>query len=83
MAHQDATADEGNLWNPAQKAQDFHTLLAEVLAGYVELQNTGFVFDFWYRGTLYKDIEFILFVPFFKCDTDEADKLCGAYTSRG
>jgi hypothetical protein len=84
MAHQDTTPDEGILEeNPVCKAQDFHTLLSELLAGFVELQNTGFVFDLFYKGKLHKDIEFIPFVPFFKCDTDEADKLCGAYTSRG
>jgi len=84
MAHQDATTNEGDLGtNPACKAQDFHTLLDAVLEGFVELQNTGFIFDFQYKGILYKDVEFIPFVPFFKCDTDEADRLCGAFTSRG
>jgi len=25
----------------------------------------------------------VFFVPFIRCNTDEADKLCGSYTSRG
>ena len=79
-----ATTDEGAVdKNPVAKAQDFHTLLAEVLEGFVEIQKTGFVFDLFYKGKLHKDVEFIPFVPFFKSDTEEADKLCGSYTSRG
>ena len=31
---------------------------------------------------MYNDIEFVIFTPFFKVDGDEADKLCGKYTSR-
>jgi len=30
----------------------------------------------------FNDVEFVFFVPFIRCDTDEADKLCGAYTNR-
>jgi len=83
MAHQNAAPDEGNL-NATQrpKAQDFHAMLAEILEGFVTLQETGFIWDLFYKGKLYEGIEFIPYVPFIACDTDEADRLCGAYTSR-
>ena len=64
------------------KAQDFHTMLDCLLTSYVEVQNNGFVWDLRYRGETYKDIEFVPFVMFVKCDTEEADVLCGSYTSR-
>ena len=64
------------------KAQDFHTMLETLLSSYVEVQNNGFIWDLRYRGKTYKDIEFVPFVMFVKCDTDEADVLCGSYKSR-
>lgn len=66
----------------AVKAQDFHTMLKAILESFVELQRTGFLWDLVYKGKLYKGIEFVLFVPFVKCDTEEADLLCGKYTVR-
>jgi hypothetical protein len=59
-------------------------MLDVILASYVKLQKTGGIkWDFVYNGKIYKGVEFIFFVPFIRCDTDEADKLCGKYTSRG
>ena len=58
-------------------------MLDMILASYVKIQETGFVWDLFYNGKLYEDIEFIPFVPFIKCDTDEADVLAGSYKSRG
>ena len=68
--------------DPAVKAQDFHTMLSTILKSFVELQRTGFVWDLAYRGKVYKNVEFVIFVPFVKCDTEEADILCGKYTCR-
>ena len=64
------------------KAQDFHTVLSVILESFVELQRTGFVWDLVYKGKEYKGIEFVIFVPFVKCDTEEGDLLCGKYTVR-
>ena len=64
------------------KAQDFHTMLAVILESFVELQRTGFYWDLVYKGILYKNIEFVPFVAFVKCDTEEADLLCGKYLCR-
>ena len=83
MAHQDYIEGEGNFDNnKVEKAQDYHAMLACILSGYVELQRTGFTWDLFYRGNLYKDIEFVLFTPFLKLDTKEADKACGSYEAR-
>ena len=69
--------------NEAVKAQDMHAMLDKILESFVEIQDRGFKWDLFYNGTVYKDVEFIPYVPFIKCDTDEADKLCGSYRSRG
>lgn len=74
--------EEDALVDGAVKAQDFHTMLKAILESFVELQRTGFVWDLVYRGKVYHDIEFVIFVPFVKCDTEEADLLCGKYTVR-
>ena len=66
----------------ACKAQDFHTMLDCLLTSYVEVQNNGFIWDLRYRGKTCNDIEFVPFLMFVKCDTDEADLLCGSYKSR-
>ena len=63
-------------------AQDFHTMLRVILESFVELQRTGFVWDLVYKGKLYKNIRFKIFVPFVKCDTEEADMLCGKFKVR-
>jgi hypothetical protein len=64
------------------KAQDFHTMLECLLSSFVDVQNNGFIWDLRYRGKTYHGIEFVPFVVFVKCDTDEADLLCGSYKSR-
>ena len=65
------------------KAQDLHSILAKILEPYRKMQDCGgFVWDLSYGGKYLQEIEFIPYVHMIKCDTDEADKLCGAYTSR-
>mgnify|MGYP003444920977 FL=1 len=59
---------EGEGEDGAVKAQDFHTMLKAILASFVELQCTGFVWDLYYNGKLYKNIHFVIFVPFVKCE---------------
>ena len=66
----------------AVEAQDLHSILALILESMLPLQENGFRWDFFYNGKLYKDIEFIPFVPFISGNTAEADKLCGKYLSR-
>ena len=64
------------------KAQDLHAMLAKVIRKYLELQESGFKWDLFYNGTCHKNVEFVLFTPFLKLDSDEAEKICGKYTSR-
>ena len=83
MAHPDALDDEGfEVDKSVPKAQDLHTMLAKILDSYVELQESGFLWDLHYKNNIYRDVEFVLYTPFFKVDGDEAEKLCGKYTSR-
>jgi hypothetical protein len=65
------------------KAQDAHRIMAAILQSYLKLQEEGMIWDYKYRGKVYKNLELVFFVAFFKCDGDEADKLCGHYRSRG
>ena len=77
--------DEGthDITEDACKAQDFHTMLESLLFSYLEVQTNGFIWDLRYRGKTYRNIEFVPFIMFIKADTQEADLLCGSYTSRG
>ena len=67
----------------SENAQDFHAMIDCILEGLVDLQEHGFIWDFAYKGKLYKDVNFKIFVPFVKCDNQEADKLAGKYLARG
>ena len=77
---EDSHSDEDE--DGSVKAQDFHTMLRAILKSFVELQRTGFVWDLVYNGKLYRNIHFVIFVTFVKCDTEEADLLCGKYLTR-
>ena len=81
----DLTDDEDYEVDPAlpvTKAQDFHTMLDCLLETFREVQTNGFMWDLRYRGKTYKDIEFVPFCIFIKCDAEEGDLLCGSYTHR-
>ena len=64
------------------KRQDFHAQLDCILKGLNELIETGFLWDIKHKGVLYRDVHLIPFVPYIKCDTKEADDLCGKYQMR-
>ena len=79
----DMDEDEGNEATINVTApQDLHTMLEVIWDEFIKIQETGFVWDLMYKGKEYQGIEFQLFTPFIKCDTDEADRLAGSYTSR-
>jgi len=63
--------------------QDFHSILAVIFESMIPLQMNGFVWNFHYKGILYEGVEFIPFVPYICCDTEEANRLCGSYISGG
>ena len=84
MYHQNALEEEGQATdNKVCKAQDLHCMLREILSDYVKLQAKGFIWNLPYQNSVYNNIHFVLFTPFLKVDGDEAEKLCGKYTSRG
>ena len=63
-------------------AQDFHSLMDVILESYRELESETMLWDLNYRGKLHKDVELVFYLSFVKCDTSEADKLCGQFRSR-
>jgi len=71
-----------NKTDALQKCQDLHAMLDHILEGLVKIQKEGLTWDLIYNGRSFRGVEFVFFVPFIRCDTDEADKLCGSYTNR-
>ena len=71
-----------NAEEDVQKTQDLHAMLAVIFEQYLKIQDTGFIWDLHYQNNLYKDVEFVLFTPFFKLDTEEAEKICRKCTLR-
>ena len=74
--------DTSHYFQKEHPTQDLHYILAEILKTYRQTEQRGMVWDYKYRGKLYKNVELVFFSIFMKCDTDEADKLCGSYTNR-
>ena len=62
--------------------QDYHNILATILEDFTEIMEKGFEWDLLYNGKRYDGIQFVPYVHFIKCDTEEADKLAGKYGSR-
>ena len=84
IAYHEMLQNEGQIADKEyHKAQDLHTMIAAILKSYQQIQQKGLIWDLVYNGKIYKGVELVFFIPFIKCDTDEADKLCGSYTSRG
>lgn len=81
----DATSDEEDeeVDEEDDKAADYHAILSVLLESVKELISDGMSVDINYKGKLYKDCELVFFIPFVKCDGDEADKLCCSFRSRG
>ena len=75
--------DEGESvkFDEAGSAQDFHAIMEVILESFLEVQKHGFKWNLRYCGKSHK-VEFIPYVIFVKCDTQEADSLCGAYLVR-
>ena len=80
---EDNEGEDAEAETKPQKAEDYHCLLSAILESYRELEQEGMLFDFKYRGKVHKNVELLFYVHCVKCDTDEADKLCLSYRSRG
>jgi hypothetical protein len=79
---EDLEAGQVKAKKKAIKPQDLHEILDVVLESYIKIQDTGFYWDLRYKKKVYENIEFVLFTPNLRVDTDEANKLCGHYSSR-
>jgi len=66
----------------AHQAQDYHSILAKLLESYRELEGESMLWDLSYGGKVYKEVELVFYTAFIKCDTKEADKLCGRYGTK-
>ena len=73
---------EDGLVDPADKSQDLHAILEVILQSYKQMEQDGMVWDYVYNGKTYHDLELVFYIPFVKCDGEEADKLCGKYLTR-
>jgi hypothetical protein len=78
----DEEGADGTVEDEVDKAADYHAILAVLLESLFALIAEGMIVDIYYKKRLYKDCELVFFVPFVKCDGDEADKLCCSYRSR-
>ena len=58
-------------------------MLDALLSSYRQVEKDGFMWNLHYRGNHYLVVEFVPFILFVKGDTQEHDKHCGKYTSRG
>lgn len=74
--------DEGIISKKVKPAQDLHAMLAVVFKSFLALQKSGLMWHLYYRKKVFRFVHFVIFVPFIKADTDEAEKFCGKYTSR-
>lgn len=75
------TNDNKTPYDKSGTPKDLHKMLDIILESFREVQKKGFLWDLRYRGKTY-EVEFIPYVIFMKCDTQEGDFLCGSYTSR-
>jgi hypothetical protein len=78
---EDLEAGQVKAKKKAIKPQDLHEILDVVLESYIKIQDTGFYWDLRNKKKVYENIEFVLLTPNLCVDTDEADKLCGHYSS--
>lgn len=65
-----------------ENVEDLHAMIGVIFQSMAPIQKRGFMWDMPYKGTIYRNIHFKIFIPFVKCDNTEADKLCGKYQMR-
>ena len=64
------------------KPQDFHFMLSVILASYKRLQRRGMIWDMVFNSKVWPGIHYKFYIPIVRCDTEEADQLCGKYKPR-
>ena len=78
----DAATEDPSDKSVTGKEQDWQAILSATLESYRNFEKDGFVFDYRFMGKTYRNVDMLGYVPFWKADTEEADKLCGHYLSR-
>ena len=65
-----------------ENVEDLHAMIGVIFESMDPIIRRGFVWDLPCKGVVYRNIHFIVFIPFVKCDNTEADKLVGKYQMR-
>jgi hypothetical protein len=79
----DHSSDADSVFGIGQEnVEDLHAMISVILESMEPIQRRGFMWDQAYRGVIYRNILYKIFVPFVKCDNVEAEKLCGKYQIR-
>ena len=82
LSHYAPTEEQDDDPSCVSKSQDLHSMLNVFLNSYKRMEETGMDWDLRYKGKTH-EIHLVFYVAFIKGDTEEHDKHCGAYTSRG
>jgi len=65
----------------AHEGQDWHYILMHLLQTYRQMENDGMLWPYRHKDKIH-DMELVFYLAYIKCDGDEADKICGKYTTR-
>ena len=83
MVYDEGDSDAESLYGVGkEKKQDFHAMLAAFLEPFGPLFDRGFLWDQPYKGVLYRDIHYHLYISHVRCDNKEAEDICGKYGMR-
>jgi hypothetical protein len=76
----DHSSDAESIYGIGEKnVEDMHAMIGVILESLEPIQRRGFMWDQAYRGVIYRNILYKIFVPYVKCDNAEANKLCAKY----
>ena len=79
----DHSSDAESIYGIGEKNfEDMHAMIGVILESLEPVQRRGFLWDQAYRGVIYRNIHYKIFIPYVKCDNAEADKLCSKYEIR-
>ena len=76
----DHSSDAESIFGIGEKnVEDMHAMIGVILESLEPIQRRGFMWDQAYRGVIYRNVHYKIFVPYVKCDNAEANKLCSKY----
>ena len=76
-------AEESFVSFPLRDLGNLNCWIATILSSLKSLCETGMIWDYKIGDRLYRNVELVFYFNFVKCDTAEADNLCGRYGTRG